>query len=145
MWRPLGWAGVLFLVIVGLQAGWRQTHTPIKSDFRAAAAFVLAHKSPDDRLLFQMPYGRHAFEYYAGPSQAWIDGTYTNSGTSPEQVAEELTRTVGDASTVWLIASEEELWDQRKLVRQWLEDNGQTSDGGRFSKIEVIRYQMNDH
>lgn len=139
-WRPLGWLGLTFLMVLAGLAGWRQTHTPIKSDFRAAAAYVTAHRRPGDRLLFQIPYIRYTFEYYAGPSRDWADGPYTNNDNPEEQVAAEMEQAVGDAPAVWLIASEEALWDRRGLTRQWLETHGHRTDSARFTRVEVIRY-----
>jgi hypothetical protein len=43
---------------------------------------------------------------------------------------------------VWLIASEEEMWDQRRLVRQWLETQGEVTDQRSFARVEVVRYAM---
>ncbi len=127
---------------MGGLAGWRQMHTPIKSDFRAAAAYVEARRQPGDLLLFQMPYNRIVYEYYAGPQAAAIDGRYTNSGSTEAQVDEEMRRDVGDAPAVWLIASEDEMWDQRRLVRQWLEAWGEETDQQGFARVEVLLYAI---
>lgn len=145
VWRPLGWSAVALMVVLGLQAGWRQTHVPIKSDFRAAAAYVSAHRQPGDRLLYLIPHVRHTFEYYAGTWDNWTDGPYTNHGNPEEQVAQETAQAVGDASGVWLISSEEDLWDARALLRRWLEANGRPARGARFTRVEVIRYEMEPH
>ena len=40
----------------------------------------MAHESPGDLLIFQIPYNRYTFDYYAGQGQPWIDGPYTNNG-----------------------------------------------------------------
>ncbi|HSN76576.1 MAG TPA: glycosyltransferase family 39 protein [Anaerolineae bacterium] len=142
IWRPLGRIALAALLAVGLLAGWRQMHTPIKSDFRAAAAYVEARRQPGDLLLFQMPYNRIVYEYYAGPQAATIDGRYTNSGSTEAQVDEEMRRDVGDAPAVWLIASEDEMWDQRRLVRQWLEAWGEETDQQGFARVEVLLYAI---
>jgi hypothetical protein len=114
--------------------------TPIKSDFRAAAAYVEARRQQGELLLFQMPYNRITYEYYAGPQAYIIDGRYTNSGSTEAQVDEEMRRDVGQAPAVWLIASEEEMWDQRRLVRQWLEARGSGTDQQAFARVQVVRY-----
>ncbi len=142
IWRPLGIIALAALLTVGGLAGWRQMHTPIKSDFRAAAAYVEARRQPGDLLLFQMPYNRIVYEYYAGPQAAAIDGRYTNSGSTEAQVDEEMRRDVGDAPAVWLIASEDEMWDQRRLVRQWLEAWGEETDQQGFARVEVLLYAI---
>jgi uncharacterized membrane protein len=142
VWRPLGWIALAALLAVGLLAGWRQMHTPIKSDFRAAAAYVEARRQPGDLLLFQIPYNRIVYEYYAGPQAQAIDGRYTNGGNSAAQVDEEMGRDIGQAPAVWLLASEEEMWDQRHLVRHWLEDRGEITDQQDFARVQVVRYAI---
>jgi uncharacterized membrane protein len=142
IWRPLGVAALTAVLAMGLLAGWRQMHTPIKSDFRAAAAYVEARRQPGDVLLFQMPYSRIVYEYYAGLQAQSIDGRYTNSGSPEAQVDEEMRRAVGSAPAVWFVASEEEMWDQRRLVRQWLEAQGIATDQQEFARVEVLRFEM---
>lgn len=142
MARPLGWIALSALLAAGLLAGWRQMQTPIKSDFRAAAAYVESRRQPGDLLLFQMPYNRIVYEYYAGPQTAGIEGRYTNSGNPKTQVDEEMRRAVGATPAIWLIASEEETWDSRRLVRQWLEARGQATDQADFARVEVVRYAI---
>ncbi|MCS6844999.1 MAG: glycosyltransferase family 39 protein [Caldilineales bacterium] len=141
-WRRLGWAVLALLVGLGLAAGWRQTHTPIKSDFRAAAAHVRAHAQPGDRLLFLIPHIRPTFEYYAGPQPDGVDGPYTNGGMTEAQLAEEMARSLQGASAVWLVASEAELWDRRGLVRAWLEAHGQVTHDRELTRVRVTRYAL---
>lgn len=142
VWRPVGVIALAAVLAAGLLAGWRQMQTPIKSDFRAAAAYVEARRQPGDLLLFQMPYNRIVYEYYSGPQPAAIDGRYTNSGNTEAQVDGEMRTAVGDAVVVWLLASEEEMWDQRRLVRQWLEAQGGATDQRGFARVEVVRFAI---
>jgi len=44
---------------------WLQATTPLKADFRAATRYVLSHLAADEVVLFQIPYGRYSFDYYA--------------------------------------------------------------------------------
>lgn len=141
-WRPLGWAALTILLVMSLWSGGRQVRVPIKSDFRAAAAYVAAHRQPGDRLLFLIPYIRHTYEYYAGPQTNWADGPYTNNDNSPQQVADEMRRATQGAPAAWLIASEDTLWDERGLTRNWLATHGQPSDAAQFTRVEVIRYEL---
>jgi mannosyltransferase len=140
VWRPLGWIALIALLAAGLLSGWRQMQTPIKSDFRAVAAHVEARRQQGDQLLFQMPYNRITYEYYAGPQAHVIDGRYTNSGSTEAQVDQEMRHDVAGTPAVWLIASEEEMWDQRRLVRQWLEAWGAATDQQAFARVQVVRY-----
>jgi 4-amino-4-deoxy-L-arabinose transferase-like glycosyltransferase len=90
---------------------WRQATMPIKSDFRAAAAYVADYEEPSepvalpppatdqefetylpmvtagdsgtgDLIIFQMPYGRYTFDYYF-PREEYprAEGLYTNHRT----------------------------------------------------------------
>lgn len=113
-WRFGGWgrwAVVLLAGIVLLLNGvnlWRQATIPIKSDFRAAAAYVADYRTSDEPIVlhlpdegyafkhylplvvsdhrtfdglivFQIPYGRHPFDYYFPEDEyPWAEGLYTN-------------------------------------------------------------------
>ena len=54
-------AAILVLNGVGV---WRQSQTTVKADFRSATKYVADRMSADDLLIFQIPYGRHSFDYY---------------------------------------------------------------------------------
>ena len=140
--RPASWLALVSVLAVCLGAGWWQAHTPVKSDFRRATAYVEQHRRPGDRLLFQIPYGRHPYEYYAGPLFHWIDGPYTNGGSTTQQVAAQMTRLVADAPAVWLVLTEESLWDQRGQVRDWLDSYGSQTDHQSYTRVQVIRYDL---
>ena len=111
---PSRWWVVLPLTIVLISNGiniWRQATIPIKSDFRAAAAYVAHYEEPSepaespppttdrefktylpivtagysetgDLIIFQMPYGRYTFDYYF-PREEYprAEGLYTNHRT----------------------------------------------------------------
>jgi len=57
---------VLALAILALNGRglWLQARTPLKADFRGATAYLRQNLAPGDLILFQIPYGRHSFEYY---------------------------------------------------------------------------------
>jgi len=103
-------AGLLLMGVILTLSGfnlWRQAATPIKSDFRAAAAYVASYDGPggspserfqaegqsrdqgaesldghpafNDLIIFQIPYGRYTFDYYFPfEGYPWADGPYTN-------------------------------------------------------------------
>jgi hypothetical protein len=58
---------LLFITGSGL---WRQATTPIKADFRGATQYLMERLAPRELVLFQIPYGRHSFEYYASMRSA---------------------------------------------------------------------------
>jgi len=140
---------VFVLCLVGLlfvsgSALFTQSHVPIKSDFRQAAAYVKAHRQADEPVLFLIPYVRYTFEYYYGPADPWIGAPYTNEGMSAEEVDKRLREAVGGAQGVWLVVSEPELWDERGLAGQWLESNGHRTDEQAFARVMVAHYALGD-
>ncbi len=141
-WRVAGW--VLLGIIVALNLGtiWRQGHQPIKSDFRAAARFISEHSQSGDAVLFQIPYVRYTYSYYAGEGYTAIDGPYTNYGMSPAEVGAAIQTGAGAAPAVWLVASEAPMWDAAGLTRTWLESNAIRTDSAEFARVEVTRYRL---
>jgi uncharacterized membrane protein len=132
------------LLLFDVQSLYVQSHVPVKSDFRQAASHVRAHRSPDEPILFLIPYIRHTFEYYYGPADPWLGSPNTNSGLTPEEVDQRLAEDLGDAQSVWLVWSEAELWDERGLVVAWLESRGRRSDKASFTRVNVTRYTLRD-
>jgi len=150
--RALGRAAVVSLVCAVLVVDgvnlWRQATVPIKSDFRAAAAYVAGRYTPGELLVFQIPYARYTFDYYF-PVEAypWAEGSYTNHRTpdgsylmSERDVERQMQEMVGSQPAVWLIVTEMEMWDQRGLVRAWLEANMRRADEAHFARVDVYRY-----
>ncbi|MCS7179409.1 MAG: glycosyltransferase family 39 protein [Anaerolineae bacterium] len=126
-----------------------QATVPIKSDVRAAAAYVEARYRPGDLLIFQIPHIRYTFDYYFGPTEyLWADGLYTNHRTengvyrlSEDAAGRWMALIVGDRRRVWLVASEVEMWDERNLVQGWLETVFRRTDEAHFVRIDVYEYQ----
>ena len=127
-----------------------QATQSLKADTRSAAAYVEEGYQPDDLLLFQIPHIHYTFDYYFGPQEyAWADGLYTNhhqpdgsylmsEGAAASQMAQ-LTR---GYRTVWLVATEVEMWDERDLVRGWLEANAERTAVAHFNRVDVYRYRL---
>jgi hypothetical protein len=139
--------GLIFLIFaLNLHA---QATVPIKSDVRAAAAYVEARYQPGDLLIFQIPHIRYTFDYYFGPTDyLWADGLYTNhraeGGTyrlSEEAAGRWMALIVGNRARVWLVASEVEMWDERNLVQGWLERTFVRADEAHFTRIGVYGYR----
>jgi hypothetical protein len=141
-WRPLGLLALGAIVAVSLAGTAVQQTRPLKSDFRAAAGYVMSHRQPGDRLIFQIPYNRYLFEYYSGPLANAADGPYTNAGMSEAQVGTLMADITRDSSDVWLIESEASLWDQRGLTQWWLGGHGQIVDRADFTLVQVVRYRL---
>ncbi len=155
LWRFGSWGRLVMTLLVGAilifnnSANlWRQATEPIKSDFRAAAAYIASHRAPGDLILFQIPHGRYTFDYYFPKDEyPWAEGLYTNhrvpdgSYLMSEQGATQGMQevTVG-YSAVWLVTTETAMWDERGLVQAWLEVNGERVDEAHFARVDVYRY-----
>ncbi len=151
IWRPAGAALVVALLVVAGIGVVAQTNRPIKSDFRAAAAYVLAERAPDDLLVFQIPYNRYVFSYYANGGRdpnslalPWADGPYTNNGMTEAEAAAWLAERIGDAPAAWLIASEMPLWDARGLTESWFTAHGVETVRAEFARVAMTRYSLRE-
>jgi hypothetical protein len=60
----------------------------------------------------------------------------------------ELGATLGEMTeghrSIWLVASEAELWDERGLVKAWLDGNGRLVDEEEFARVSLCRYKLGD-
>lgn len=174
--RLSGWLLLAVLLALSFSGLWRQSQTPVKADFRSATEYVASRKSPQDLLVFQIPYGRHSFDYYLSryqeqhqrdtqeaavihwdseyrlfmplvtgnvpSSYRWAEGLYTNAGMDPDAVDSAMSRLTADSDTVWLIATEVGMWDERGLVQAWLEQRGLLADEAHFVGVSVYRYEL---
>jgi mannosyltransferase len=190
----LGWAAAVLLAGTILACDganlWRQATVPIKSDFRAAAAYVASYRASggpttehrasdeptvshatdnklaftcflplvvrdpyfDELIVFQIPYSRHTFDYYFPAEEyPWAEGLYTNHRTpdgsylmGEQEAAYRMQEMTAGHDVVWLIATEVEMWDERKLVQAWLEANAQRADEAHFMRVDVYRYVMRE-
>jgi mannosyltransferase len=164
-------AGLLLAVLLVVNGWglWQQATTPVKTDFRAATRYVMDRLSPGDLIVFQIPYGRYSFDYYAqqerrpspaplpgaayqvflpsiaagrGEGYRWADGLYTNAGMSPEEVARQMAGLTAGSHVVWWVASEVPLWDQRGLVQAWLDEHAARRGEAHFVRVTVVRYEL---
>lgn len=148
-WRPAGAALLAALLMVAGAGDVAQVSRPIKADFRAAAAYVLAARQPHDVLVFQIPYNRYTFSYYANGQRApetlnlpWADGPYTNNGMTESEAGAWLAQRIGDAPAAWLIASEAPLWDASGLTESWFAAHGTMTARGEFARVTATRYAL---
>jgi hypothetical protein len=101
-------------------------------------------------IVFQIPHGKYTFDYYF-PYEGYplADGLYTNhrypDGTymiSKAQAAKKMETMTEGYDVVWLVASEVDMWDDRGLVKSWLDANMQLT--GEFTDelgwVNVYRY-----
>jgi mannosyltransferase len=135
--------GLSLICVAGFGA---QVLVPIRPDIRGAARLVATDLQADDALIFQIPYTRYGFEYYlpqllpqqpleTGPlpndglrtseglRSRIVEAPYTNGGAMVDDVSAELLTVADTATRVWFVESESALWDQRGMVRSWLDDH----------------------
>jgi uncharacterized membrane protein len=130
------------LLALNVQSIWVQSNTTIKSDFRAAARFFEERSGPKDLMIFLIPYVRHTFEYYYRDDYPWADAPFTNYGMSEGEVGAILSKMMADYEGVWLLTSEAELWDERGLVKGWLDKNAELVEEAEFVRVALYRYLL---
>jgi mannosyltransferase len=192
--RRAPWLGGLLLgavLAVNCWGLWRQATMPIKADFRGATSYLTRRMAPGDLILFQIPHGRHSFEYYAraqadqrqmgakradsqplttqhtelgqlaqrddhhpyrvllpwvasgdGMAYTWAEGLYTNHGMDPDQVNLRMSALIAGSRVVWFVATEVPMWDERRLVKAWLDQHGVLTDEESFVRVSVHRYEL---
>ncbi len=139
-WRPLGFLTLGACLALNLAGIWNQTSQPIKADMRGAAQYVMAAKTNDDLLVFQIPYNRFAFTYYAGDDFQWLDGPYTNNGMAEAEFGNHMAEDVADHGVIWLVSSEASMWDDRDLTGKWLAAHFALDSEIELSRVTVYRY-----
>ena len=130
------------VLTLDVQSIWAQSHTRLKSDFRSAARYFALHREPDDLVIFLMPHVRHTFEYYYRGDYHPADGPYTNAGMSEGKLEATLGEMTERHRNIWLVASEAELWDERGLVKAWLDEKGKLVDEEEFARVRLHRYEL---
>lgn len=147
-WRPFGIAVAGVILALNGWSVYLQATQPIKADFRAAATYVIARYQPGDKIMYQIPYNRYTFSYYASghedpedPRWAGVEGPYTNFGMNAAEADAWIAARLGAAHAVWLVSSEAPMWDARGLTDQWFEANATVTDRADFIRVRVARYE----
>ena len=134
--------GLGMILLVNLIGIWQQQRQPIKADFRAATAYLATEAQHPATVMVQMPYLQYTLDYYYHQEYRLIEGLWTNSDKSEIIVAQEMRDLTSGLSELWLVVSEEESWDNRRLVRAWLDKHASLTDVARFMRVDVYRYQF---
>lgn len=157
--KPLVFCLLLYISGFWLYAGWEQKALDIKYDLRSAVGTVSAYREADELLILQIPHMEYSFRYYSsgqfddspfvGSTERlghWIGGLWTNNGHPDDQaraeVSEQLEHITGNFSTVWVLRSEAESWDQRGLMEEWLDNHSEHVDYWDYHGSQVRRYQL---
>lgn len=140
--RPLAMLGIGVLLVFQLWVGWNQSHQPIKSDFRAAAAFVQPQRQAQDVLVFLIPYIRQTYQYYDPGPYPWLDAPYANREPDASQLAARLQNGLAGYEGVWLIQSEAEFYDAQGRMQQWLDTHATLDAEAHFTRVDVYHYRL---
>ncbi|NJN81397.1 MAG: hypothetical protein HC802_03355 [Caldilineaceae bacterium] len=157
--KPLGALLVCYLLGFWLYAGWQQKSLPMKYNLRDAVSYVHGTRTPDALLILQIPHMEYGYRYYSreGHTQPfadsesrlapWQPGLWTNNGHPDEETRSDVDRHMraitADHAEVWLLRSEVEMWDQRRLMDEWLEEHGEVVDQADFHGVQVRHYRLN--
>lgn len=137
----VGWTAGL--VIVGLLGIVHQYQTPVRADFRAAAAYVAREYRAGELVVFQIPYLQTTFDYYAqGLDYQAAEGPYTNYGNPPEETALYLEQITTDYERIWLVLSEAPMWDARGLTLAWFGEHGRLVEEIVLNRVTVICWEL---
>ena len=153
--KLIHWLILLLLAVVMVLNGvalYDQAVYPVKPQFAPATRYVQAHRGPDELLLFQIPYNHYVMDYYdEGVMDPWAEAPYTNwkrpgGGYQVDEayVGEEMRRIVEERPGVWLVYSEAALWDERELVRRWLNTHYALTEEQHFQGVDLYHYVQND-
>jgi len=121
---------------------WQQQRQPLKADFRAAAAYLTTQPTPPAAIIIQMPYLQRTFDYYYHRPYRFLEGLWTNGSQTEAEINTEMERRAATDSDLWLVVSEEDTWDNRHLMRTWLNQNAALVDQAHFMRVDVYHYQL---
>ncbi|GAB4448443.1 MAG: hypothetical protein Kow0031_30970 [Anaerolineae bacterium] len=140
--RLLAATALALVLAVNLAGIWQQQRSPIKADFRAAGAYLATRQPPPDNIIIQTPYLRPTFDYYYRRPYRFLAGMWTNHDQTEADVDREMRQLTAGLTEVWLVVSEESLWDSRAMVRTWLDNNAFKADEAHFMRVDVYLYRL---
>ncbi len=166
----LGVSIIIALMAINIQSVAKQNASPIKADFRSVATFIAQAEEnpapspasptivPNDfrfqiflpiishesipTVMFQMPYLKYTFDYYFDGDYRQLDGIWTNDGKNEAQVDKILQKQLADTQHLWLVTAEEDAWDNRHLLRQWLDRHGEVQKEAHFIGADVYLWRI---
>ena len=137
------------LLLAGVNIGIQMTR-PFKPQFREATAHLRRQRLPDALLLFQIPYNRVMVDYYLPlPLEPWAEAPFTNFRdadgnfiVTPMDVDAQLRVLTQGSGQVWLVYSEASMWDERELVKAWLDQHGDLLAEAHFLMVSLYHYRL---
>lgn len=155
---PMALMLTIYLTGYALFAGAEQKSATIKYDLRGAIHYVSQRRVPDTLLILQIPHLEYAFRYYSSDQGAtpfdegdarlgrWAGGLWTNGDAADDQARAEvdvaMRQLTANSNDVWLVLSEPEMWDQRRLMDEWLNRHASMVDQVDFHGLQVRHYQF---
>jgi len=131
------------ILLSNLTTVWQQQHQPLKTDVRAAVAYLKNSPHVPTTIMVQIPYLQHALRYYyPANNYQLLEGLWTNANQTPTEVNQKMTTLTHCRADIWLVLSEETLWDNRGLMRAWLNDHANLVDSADFTRVSVYYYQF---
>lgn len=85
---------------------------------------------------------QYTFDYYYPREYTLKEGLWTNDDKTEATVDTEMIALTAGLSDLWLVVSEENLWDNRHLTRAWLNQNAELVDEAHFTGVDVYHYQF---
>lgn len=140
--RWLAGLGLGLLLAINLLGIWQQQRQPIKADFRAAAGYLAAQPDKPATIMVQTPYLHHTLSYYYPHPYTFLEGLWTNHEKSEAAVDAEMRALTAGLNELWLVVSEEDLWDRRHLTRAWLDEHATLVEEAHFTRVDVYRYRI---
>jgi len=150
--RQLASFGLGIILMFNLIGTWQQQRQPIKADFRAAAAYITQQANPPVTIMMQIPYLQHTLRYYypalpypnttANEPYKLLEGLWTNDHKTEQTVDAEMTMLTAPFNDIWLVVSEEDMWDSRGLTRAWFQHHAKLIDEAHFNRVEVYHYRL---
>jgi hypothetical protein len=145
VWQHSRWlVGICLslILIINLVGIWQQQRHPIKADFRAVAEYLSSQPNPPSAIMIQIPYLQYTLNYYYPGNYTLLEGLWTNDEKTEATVNTEMTALTADLTDLWLVVSEEDLWDKRHLTRAWLDEHADLVDEAHFMRVDVYHYQL---
>jgi hypothetical protein len=145
LWSYSRWLAGLCLVLVllfNLTGIWQQQRRPHKADFRAAAEYLVNQPQAPATIMIHLSYLQYTFDYYYPHPYTLKEGLWTNDDKPESTVDTEMTRLTAGLTDLWLVVSEEDLWDNRHLTRNWLNEHGHLVNEAHFTHVDVYHYQL---
>jgi hypothetical protein len=133
---------VMLALLFNLTGIWQQQRLPRKADFRAAAAYLVDQPRAPATIMIHLSYLQYTFDYYYPYEYTLKEGLWTNDGKTEDTVDTEMTALTAGLSDLWLVVSEENLWDNRHLTRAWLNKNGELVNKAHFVGVDVYHYRL---